>query len=730
MRSRARWTWQKAVQTFFTDAAGSVSARDLPARSRHQLWPPPQAAVLSLTRCQASRSECLCHGQRPPSAKMEGRFLFYRFRRRLPEGLRRAMDTSTKRKWSRCPSVVTSVTTGHHAALNTDELGYMGGVSKHQKPYLRLQGKGWCSPAEGEPGGLGRRAVDAAWTNSRGCIRSSRCAETTFHTPTTCGLADPQQRAHVGKNARVTAGATLSRGLVDEVQLQLDGELRPHPRSLQRLRLLSEKELQPGRAAVGVVPGLGRPRRESAVTLARRRRQRPRTLCAVAPLRPGAKPARAGEAAVGMERRLSARKRMRVVTDCQPPCRQHSPESCVSRPPFPSALSAFPLLLEVLEGEAWVGSRPLEVFDTITDPLCPPDSRLGVRSVGPPVIQRLNTHVPLCAAEYAGSVARGGPVAGGRTWALLPCKHALRQACERSSVGPGLQRLPRTWRLQGQDGWRDGRICGTPHAHQEDLAMKQASFHSKRLLRPSSGRRTPLWVEQVDGRMHAPWDGRGQGWSLLQSRALSQSGEGLHHGEWSTTARVILVKMSWKRAERLFGQRAGGVLMAVGPLECSGASPPPGSLRHTPGHLKLLHQSQEDKGEGGGPWTGPEGQGPRGAFQRQVEKWDRSQGGEEDDVGGETGTGRGGGGALMGTEAAGIWGAGHPGSGLLLVSEPGAELTCPPSQAGTLDGQKSPTPRKDVAIATREGDQFPCGPAPQRDTTALLQPEKAMLLQG
>lgn len=38
--------------------------------------------------------------------------------------------------------------------------------------------------------------------------------------------------------------------------------------------------------------------------------------------------------------------------------------------------------------------------------------------------------------------------------------------------------------------------------------------------------------------------------------------------------------------------------MAVGPLECSGASPPPGSLRHTLGHLKLLHQNQEDGGGG------------------------------------------------------------------------------------------------------------------------------------
>ena len=45
---------------------------------------------------------------------------------------------------------------------------------------------------------------------------------------------------------------------------------------------------------------------------------------------------------------------------------------------------------------------------------------------------------------------------------------------------------------------------------------------------------------------------------------------------------------------------------------------------------------------GGMAWTGPEGHGPRGAFQRQVEEWDRSQGCEEDCVGGERGQGRGG----------------------------------------------------------------------------------------
>ena len=96
---------------------------------------------------------------------------------------------------------------------------------------------------------------------------------------------------------------------------------------------------------------------------------------------------------------------------------------------------------------------------------------------------------------------------------------------------------------------------------------------------------------------------------------------------------------------------------------------------------------------------------------------------------GETGTGRGEG--LRRAERQLLsWGAGHLGSDLLLVSEPGADLTCPPSQASTLDGQKSPTPRQHMAIATREGDQAPCGPTPWRDTTTLLQSEKAMLLQG
>lgn len=99
--------------------------------------------------------------------------------------------------------------------------------------------------------------------------------------------------------------------------------------------------------------------------------------------------------------------------------------------------------------------------------------------------------------------------------------------------------------------------------------------------------------------------------------------------------------------------------MAVDPPECSGSSPPPGGLWHTPGHLKLLHLKQEDKEGGRGwPWTGPEGQGPRGAFQRQVEKWEQSQGCEEDCVGGETGKGRGG--TSIGREA-GVLGSRPPG---------------------------------------------------------------------
>lgn len=58
----------------------------------------------------------------------------------------------------------------------------------------------------------------------------------------------------------------------------------------------------------------------------------------------------------------------------------------------------------------------------------------------------------------------------GRTRALLPCKLALRQACEWGSVGPGLQCLPQTRHLQGQDGGQLARaslwlrLC--PQAHQ------------------------------------------------------------------------------------------------------------------------------------------------------------------------------------------------------------------------------------------------------------------------
>ena len=101
--------------------------------------------------------------------------------------------------------------------------------------------------------------------------------------------------------------------------------------------------------------------------------------------------------------------------------------------------------------------------------------------------------------------------------------------------------------------------------------------------------------------------------------------------------------------------------MAVDPPECSGSSPPPGGLWHTPGHLKLLHLKQEDKEGGRGwPWTGPEGHGPRGAFQRQVEEWDRSQGCEED-CGRRKRARAGRGGALTGREAAGIPGSRPPG---------------------------------------------------------------------
>lgn len=48
------------------------------------------------------------------------------------------------------------------------------------------KGRAGALQPRGEPGGLGCWAVDAAWTNSRDCIRSGRCAETTFHTSSTC----------------------------------------------------------------------------------------------------------------------------------------------------------------------------------------------------------------------------------------------------------------------------------------------------------------------------------------------------------------------------------------------------------------------------------------------------------------------------------------------------------------------------------------------------------------
>lgn len=55
-----------------------------------------------------------------------------------------------------------------------------------------------------------------------------------------------------------------------------------------------------------------------------------------------------------------------------------------------------------------------------------------------------------------------------------------------------------------------------------------------------------------------------------------------------------------------------------------GPALPQRRLRHTLGHLMLLHLKQEDKGDGVAldrPW------GPRtqGAFQRQVEEWDEAR---------------------------------------------------------------------------------------------------------
>lgn len=54
--------------------------------------------------------------------------------------------------------------------------------------------------------------------------------------------------------------------------------------------------------------------------------------------------------------------------------------------------------------------------------------------------------------------------------------------------------------------------------------------------------------------------------------------------------------------------------MAVDPPECSGSSPPPGGLRHTPGHLKLLHLKQEDKEGPGVALDRPRGPGTQGCL--------------------------------------------------------------------------------------------------------------------
>lgn len=144
--------------------------------------------------------------------------------------------------------------------------------------------------------------------------------------------------------------------------------------------------------------------------------------------------------------------------------------------------------------------------------------------------------------------------------------------------------------------------------------------------------------------------------------------------------------------------------MAVDPPECSGSSPPPGGLWHTPGHLKLLHLKQEDKGGGGGglgqALRAKDPGVPSSARWRsgtRARAWRKTVWEEKPGKGGE---------GLRQAERLASWGAGRPGSYLLLVSDPGAGLACTPSQASTLDGQRSPTPR--------------------HPTTALLRPEKAM----
>lgn len=52
---------------------------------------------------------------------------------------------------------------------------------------------------------------------------------------------------------------------------------------------------------------------------------------------------------------------------------------------LPPAFATFLLPLEALEGETWMETGPSGVFDTIIDPLCHPNSRHGVQSVGQPM---------------------------------------------------------------------------------------------------------------------------------------------------------------------------------------------------------------------------------------------------------------------------------------------------------------------------------------------------------
>lgn len=118
---------------------------------------------------------------------------------------------------------------------------------------------------------------------------------------------------------------------------------------------------------------------------------------------------------------------------------------------------------------------PLEVFGTIIDPLCPPNSSHGVRSVGLPIIQGLNTHLLLSTTECGGSLVRRRTVAGDNWYTYTSAMAAEIHALGASPRGAGVG--------LGQRSWAGRRL---PRGHLRPLPASDRS--QRALLVPGGGR--------------------------------------------------------------------------------------------------------------------------------------------------------------------------------------------------------------------------------------------------